>query len=361
MRWLLVFLFTAGFSGAMNAADSAGLSAGLPAGLPAGLSAGLPSGLSAGLPAGLADTLQRPAPINTEEAFHRLSTNQLIRLSALLDKDSVWNAHSDSIVGFFHSLNRGYSRDSALLWYEEGGVAGSILRAEQKIKEMPFLIATEAYNYCGDISSLDFSYNWYAWMRPTDNEDIVVGKSAKVEAVLSKVKLGKKMEFDLRHNRGEGALFLFGSPVPLDSNRTVLVPSSTLSKGRMMPGAEISLHAKDGEGSDVPWILYATGGVVKRKKCPELHQYSLIVSATIDQRDVLLEQDIAPLLMDSTSCGPVELYWFGDVLNDGKPDALFAQELSDGRLRLILMMSDGAPEGTLWRRAADWLLTECNE
>lgn len=349
MRWLLVFLFTAGFFGAMNAAESAGL--------PAGLSAGLPTGL----PSGLADTLQRPAPINTEEAFHRLSTNQLIRLSALLDKDSVWNAHSDSIVGFFHSLNRGYSRDSALLWYEEGGVAGSILRAEQKIKEMPFLIATEAYNYCGDISSLDFSYNWYAWMRPTDNEDIVVGKSAKVEAVLSKVKLGKKMEFDLRHNRGEGALFLFGSPVPLDSNRTVLVPSSTLSKGRMMPGAEISLHAKDGEGSDVPWILYATGGVVKRKKCPELHQYSLIVSATIDQRDVLLEQDIAPLLMDSTSCGPVELYWFGDVLNDGKPDALFAQELSDGRLRLILMMSDGAPEGTLWRRAADWLLTECNE
>jgi hypothetical protein len=84
--------------------------------------------------------------------------------------------------------------------------------------------------------------------------------------------------------------------------------------------------------------------------------YQLMVSGQLDDRDMITTQDITLEVVDSNYTCPPELYWYGDLMGDGRPDAILIQNIPKG-LRLVLLLSDIAAPGDLWRRAADWYVT----
>lgn len=282
------------------------------------------------------------------ERWNQLSQGQIIRLASLRKRaDFGWKSDTEA-VAFFLQLPRGFSRDSALQWHEEGGKSGEERRTQEKWIRTPLQLATEVFNYTGSVENLDFSNLWYAFRTSEDGGNLICA-TARVNAVLSRVKMNKGLEFDVVHNRSEGALFLLGVPFPLDTVRArkLQLPSGTPA---FLPGSEFKIDSPYG-----PWYLRATGRVAFANGARTVEDYALTLVGQKDQRDQLWEQSFGTWL-DSSFVDVPELYLVGDVLNDTLPDALFLRRPKTGGLELTLWVSDDAPDGVLWRLAATWLL-----
>ena len=164
------------------------------------------------------------------------------------------------------------------------------------------------------------------------------------------------LEFDIRTNREQGSHFLFGSPVRLDSADLGLVREGSAV---LMPGGQAdlgSLTARDKmyRGN---YVLFATGAVQGvGVDCPELRDYQLILGHRMGDRNWAQLDTLAPVVDSLSSCPP-EVYWSGDVMGDGKPDALLYQKVPGG-IRLMLYLSDAVPnEEELWARVAEWRMS----
>lgn len=293
-------------------------------------------------------TVGNPSVGMLSERWNQLSNGQIIRLAELRKRaDFAWKSDT-AAVAFFLKLPAGFSRDSALQWHEEGGKAGEERRVKEQWVQRPLQLATEVFNYTGSVESLDFSNLWYAF-RASEDEGSLVCATANVNAVLSRVKMNKGLEFDVVHNRSEGALFLLGVPFPLDTvrARSLQLPSGTPA---LLPGSEFKIDAPFG-----PWYLRATGRVAFANGIRTVEDYALTLVGQKDQRDQLWEQSFGNWL-DSSFVGVPELYLVGDVLNDPLPDALLLRRPKTGGLELTLWVSDDAPNADLWRQAATWFL-----
>ena len=269
-------------------------------------------------------TVGNPSAGMLSERWNQLSNGQIIRLAELRKRaDFAWKSDT-AAVAFFLKLPAGFSRDSALQWHEEGGKTGEERRVKEQWVQRPLQLATEVFNYTGSVESLDFSNLWYAF-RASEDEGSLVCATANVNAVLSRVKMNKGLEFDVVHNRSEGALFLLGVPFALDTvrARNLQLPSGTPA-------------------------LFANG-------IRTVQDYALTLVGQKDQRDQLWEQSFGNWL-DSSFVGVPELYLVGDVLNDPLPDALLLRRPKTGGLELTLWVSDDAPNADLWRQAATWFL-----
>jgi hypothetical protein len=289
-----------------------------------------------------------PAAGMLTERWNQLSNGQIIRLAALRKRaDFAWKSDT-AAVAFFLNLPAGFARDSALQWHEEGGKSGEERRIQEQWVQRPLQLATEVFNFTGSVENLDFSNLWYAF-RASEDEGSLVCATASVNAVLSRVKMNKGLEFDVVHNRAEGALFLLGVPFPLDTvrARSLQLPSGTPA---LLPGSEFKIDAPLG-----PWYLRATGRVAFANGVRTVEDYALTLVGQKDQRDQLWEQSFGNWL-DSSFVGVPELYLVGDVLNDSLPDALLLRRPKTGGLELTLWVSDDAPDAALWRQAATWLL-----
>jgi hypothetical protein len=289
------------------------------------------------------------AQIRIAESWNSLSTGQIVRIASLRERpDFAWKSDT-AAVRFFLNLPAGYARDSALQWHEEGGLAGVEKRTQEQWLRSPLQLATEVYNYGGVLDELDFSNLWYAYF-PSDEEGQIVCKSARVNAQLSRVKMSKGLEFDVVHNRGEGALFLLGVPFPLDtvSQRWMRLPSE---QAALLPGTEHRFPSEFG-----PWSLQAFGTVSFVEKERTISDYRLSIVGQKDLRDQILEQTLWQSV-DSGTVQPIpELYVAANLLNDALPDLLLLNTLSDGGLELVLWVSDDAPASALMREAGRWVL-----
>jgi hypothetical protein len=228
-------------------------------------------------------------------------------------------------------------------------LAGVEKRTQEQWLRSPLQLATEVYNYGGVLDELDFSNLWYAYF-PSDEEGQIVCKSARVNAQLSRVKMSKGLEFDVVHNRGEGALFLLGVPFPLDtvSQRWMRLPSE---QAALLPGTEHRFPSEFG-----PWSLQAFGTVSFVEKERTISDYRLTIVGQKDLRDQILEQTLWQSV-DSGTVQPIpELYVAANLLNDALPDLLLLNTLSDGGLELVLWVSDDAPASALMREAGRWVL-----
>ena len=293
-------------------------------------------------------TVGNPSVGMLSERWNQLSNGQIIRLAELRKRaDFAWKSDT-AAVAFFLKLPAGFTRESALQWHEEGGKAGEERRVKEQWVQRPLQLATEVFNYTGSVESLDFSNLWYAF-RASEDEGSLVCATAHVNAVLSRVKMNKGLEFDVVHNRSEGALFLLGVPFALDTvrARNLQLPSGTPA---LLPGSELKIDAPFG-----PWYLRATGRVAFANGVRTVQDYALTLVGQKDQRDQLWEQSFGNWL-DSSFVGVPELYLVGDVLNDPLPDALLLRRPKTGGLELTLWVSDDAPNADLWRQAATWFL-----
>jgi len=288
------------------------------------------------------EVYRQPSPV-VEDAFH-LSKTQIIRL---LWSEENHGFDGDSILPLLQLLTPGFQRDSCLVWLEEGGIAGDEARLHEAIMSNHYQLMTETYNYLGDVSHVDLSLVWYGIFRVGDAWNML---PVKPRVVLSQFQGNSGMEFDMLHNRTEGSQFMFGSPVMLDSGMVGSVDERSL---RFMPGSSRDLKLKR---DDPSWTLGALGAAQGFGDCPPMTNYQLMVSGQLDDRDMITTQDITLEVVDSNYTCPPELYWYGDLMGDGRPDAILMQNIPKG-LRLVLFLSDIAAPGDLWRRAADWYVT----
>ena len=285
------------------------------------------------------------------ERWDQLSDNQLIRIEWVA---RTWTWPADSLTGRMLRTPMGMKRDSLLVWLEEGGPVGEVRKRVEAIKQRRYQVATEAFNYTGDIRGLDLSLYWYGIY---DVEGVWKLRPVRVKAELSEFPSGSGgLEFDIRTNREQGSHFLFGSPVRLDSADLGLVREGFAV---LMPGGQAdlgSITARDKmyRGN---FVLFATGSVQGvGAECPELRDYQLILGHRMGDRN-WAQLDTLATVVDSLSSCPPEVFWSGDLMGDGKPDALLYQKIPGG-IRVMLYLSDAVPnEDELWARVAEWYLS----
>jgi hypothetical protein len=305
--------------------------------------------LAFGLGAQTVDTVAVRA--DRAERWDQLSDNQLIRIEWAA---RTWSWPADSLTGRMMHTAMGFKRDSLLVWLEEGGPVGEVRKRVEAIKKRRYQVATEAFNYTGDIRGLDLSLYWYGIY---DVEGMWKLRPVRVKAELSEFPSGSGgLEFDIRTNLEQGSHFLFGSPVRLDSADLGLVRegSAVLMPGGQADLGSITARDKMYRGN---YVLFATGAVQGvGVDCPELRDYQLILGHRLGDRNWAQLDTLAPVVDSLSSCPP-EVYWSGDLMGDGKPDALLYQKVPGG-IRLMLYLSDAVPnEEELWARVAEWRMS----
>lgn len=220
-----------------------------------------------------------------------------------------------------------------------------------------FSLATETYNFCGEVEKLNPGINWYGIYPPSDASSEYSMEKVKVEVVLSEQRLSKSMEFDIKTDREEKSIFLVGSEQPLKRG-TVLYLNREMQEKlpmRLFPGQQEMLYARSVVRDDRNISISGLGSVTSAGECPQLKEYQLMASTKLGQEEVT--QDIAQLVRQSDDCGVPELLWFGDLNDDGYADCLWASRgASHAQFSLLVSRID---DKVIWHLADTWTVENC--
>ncbi len=299
----------------------------------------------------------------------RLDQKQITGLAtALRGKD----LRMDSLIGFLHRLPTKGSQDSVIAWID-AGMPGDIqstspstvptnnpvvaTKTEVGPPPLAMQIATEAFNYCGEIGQIDPSMNWYG-IFPDEVRGGYYLKRVRLEILLSQTKLGSGMEFDIRNNRDAVSHFMFGINRAVDTTKAyqLNVDRFLVSSAQLFPGQQIMTYAYNNRPSAANVYLSATGRVVEVGACPVIEDYALKIN-TQGPRDQIV-QDITPLFSTLGECGMPDIYWFGDLNGDNYPELIFVSA-EENKNEFTLLMTNTELETELYELGATWTLKKC--
>lgn len=224
-------------------------------------------------------------------------------------------------------------------------------------KEVNFSILTEAYNYCGDVQSIDPGLFWYG-VYPKDDESANYRiKSVELNIILSKQKIGKGLEFDIQSSESERSIFLIGSNsvLPAAKGSSIKDVSEILrfNSRKVYPGQQWVLATVNQKEI----VLSATGSVQTAGPCPDLENYKLILKG--EKYFLPVEQDITKELLETGQCGMPEIYWYGDLNGDQIPEIIFVS-VYDDRNQFTLFVSDPELDNLLLKKETQWVISNCN-
>ncbi|NVK26445.1 MAG: hypothetical protein HWE14_00305 [Flavobacteriia bacterium] len=303
----------------------------------------------------------------------RLDQAQIRGLASALRK---YDLRMDSLIGFLHKLPTKGSQDSVIAWIDAGMPGGKRVSAptvavttptrpaqEEKPKEqgpppIEMQMATEAYNYCGDIGTLDPSMNWYAVL-PNEQMGNYRIKRVNLEILVSRSRLGNGgMEFDIRNSSGEVSHFMFGINRRLDTTRPYqLAPDRFyIAPSKLYPGQQLQTYAYYNQPSAANVFVSATGKVIEVGACPVIEDYTLKVN-TQGPRDEIV-QDITPLFPSMGECGLPDMYWFGDLNGDNYPELIYVSP-EENKNVFTMLMSNVNLETGLYELASTWTIEKC--
>lgn len=302
----------------------------------------------------------------------RLDRQQIRALATVLNKTEL---RRDSLISFLYELPTLGSQDSVIAWIDAGMPGGVQSMTVATVTEVPVTttpveekpkgpppftiqIATEAYNYCGDINQIDPSMNWYG-LFPDEPMGGYFLKRIDLELVVSKTRLGSSMEFDIRNSSGNYAHFLFGVNRLLDTNkfyqlspeRFVHIPPA------LFPGQQMEAFAQYNRPSAANVFISATGSVVEVGACPVIDNYKMRVNTQGPRGEVI--QDITPLFGDLGECGMPEMYWFGDLNGDNYPELIYVAANKKKNVFTLLLSNTQLEEG-LYTVGSTWTIETCD-
>lgn len=314
------------------------------------------------------------------ESNGSLESAQIKELALALRTSKV---PTDSIINVLYQQPTRGAQDSIIAWLKAGRPDPTAMRSKEKVsvvkdtrttpvpvpvettkpiettpkeKKLKFEILTESFNYCGDVNSIDPSKIWYA-MYPGESGFTV--KRIELQVMLSKVKITKKLEFDIMTNRMEGAYFMFSSSKTLDTSKVYQwLPEQfpNIVNTPLLPGVSGDLPPF-GEGINQGNVMvYATGNVIDIGKCTEVENYQLKINAQEPGREI--KQTLNSLFSTMGDCNIPELYWFGDLNEDNYTDLIF---VSPGKEQNVftLLLSDLNLQSGLYRVESEWTLSSC--
>ncbi len=224
--------------------------------------------------------------------------------------------------------------------------------AEPSYPDITYQFLTEAYNYCGDVESIDPGLLWYG-IYPADeenNERFHRIKPVELEIVLSKARLGEGLEFDIETDEEESSVFLIGANRQLKLGDLELEDYSErlrYSGRKVFPGQELALGKETS--------LAATGAVQSSGPCPVLKDYKLVLKGR--KNDKPMEQELTSAL-PTGECGMPEVYWFGDFTGDGFPEIIFVSVYEE-RNTFTLFISETTDSKDLVEQEAVWTIDKC--
>ncbi len=218
-----------------------------------------------------------------------------------------------------------------------------------------FDFLTEAYNYCGDVQKLDPTLLWYGFYPKEEKGGFNIRiKQVELDVVMSKIKVGKKMEFDIETNEEERSIFLLGLNRPLQIEE-INIPDHAdklrYAGRKVFPGQELALS----EGTQA-MKLGATGAVTSSGPCPELKDYKLILTG--EKYGKKLTQNITSELLFTGQCGMPEVYWYGDFTGDGVPEIIFVSVYEE-KNHFTLFISNPKDEKALLKKQSEWIIDKC--
>lgn len=311
-------------------------------------------------------------------ATGRLDQTQIRALATALRTNDL---RMDSLIGFLHKLPTKGSQDSVIAWVDAGMPGGvrkpkpvvSVTQTEQRpttatqevIQErvpvgpapIKMQLATEVFNYCGDIGVLDPSMNWYG-IFVNEQMGSYRLQSVDIEILLSQSRLSNKMEFDIRNSTGEVSHFLFAinrkldtvRPYQLSPDRFLIAPS------KLFPGQQLEAYAYYNRPSAANVFISATGRVLEVGACPVIEDYALYINTQGPTNEI--RQDITPLFPSLGKCGMPEMFWFGDLNGDNYPELIYVSATAEKNDFTLLMSNTKLADG-LYELGAVWTIERC--
>lgn len=265
----------------------------------------------------------------------RLNTNDIIEIEA----KTYGELTVDGIPGFWRKTKingkEGYVWDGYLEIIGRVTVDTTIKEeneTEQGETNIELNLLLETYNYCGDLSHVNPSGFWYAFVPNEKNNNTAV-KPVDISVCLSRNRLSRQMEFDIQTNSDQRSLFLLGADQALSIPQSFAsIESELRTAGRqVMPGQRRLL------GDNVH--LSALGNVKSLDgDCPKIDNYRLHLFTNNKRQDVL------SMLSSIGECGVPDLYWYGDLTGDGFPDIILVSVEENSNTFYLLKHSFYRPE-----------------
>lgn len=169
----------------------------------------------------------------------------------------------------------------------------------------------ETYNFCGDASSINLNLNWWSFV---PEGEYIFPKKTDVQILLSRNKLGEGYEFDIVSDLEARSMFMLGFadaskklPLKLPNPESMLRQTGR----KILPGKSLNL----GQSTKI----YALGSVTGfSEECPQIDNYKLLVQFADEP-----VFDLLSLLPKSEDCSIPDLYFYGDLSGDSRPEFIF--------------------------------------
>lgn len=203
----------------------------------------------------------------------------------------------------------------------------------------------ETYNYCGDASSINLNLNWWSFV---PEGEFIIPKKTDVQILLSRNRLGEGYEFDLISDLEARSMFMLGFTHP-NKKLPSRIPNPEFilrQTGRkILPGKSINL----GQSTKI----FAIGNVTGFSgECPQIDNYKLLVQFADEP-----VFDLLSLLPKNEDCSIPDLYFYGDLSGDSRPEFIFVYNGENENTFYILWSVDLTNE---YRLASVFTMKNCN-
>lgn len=225
-------------------------------------------------------------------------------------------------------------------------------RKSSIFQDVKFL--TESYPYCDDVTKIDRSYYYYGIYLEDDFYQI---KPIDLSIVLRKDSPRGRMFFDIKPSNGDGTLFIIGLPEIFHNWRKIKNNDFILTHANrtLTPGVRFVLYPYEPGESLGNIKLMASGTVATyNNECPIVQNYRLQVELNLEVLEVF---DITDQIKYFGSCGVPDLYWFGDLNQDGYTDFILVGEYP-GYTAFTLFFSQ-PNERLRFKKVAEWRVEDC--
>ncbi|GCD78138.1 hypothetical protein JCM31826_16200 [Thermaurantimonas aggregans] len=216
-------------------------------------------------------------------------------------------------------------------------------------------LITESYPYCRDITAIDRTLYYYAVM--VEDEYYVI-KPIDLTIELRKNSPKNKLHFDIKPSEGDGSLFIIGLPTPFKNWKKIRNNDYVLTQynRKLTPGVRLELYASE-PGNSLGNIKIMAAGTVKsyNHDCPVVENYKLLVELMLNEKEVF---DVSKQISHPGACGVPDLFWFGDLNQDGYTDFILVGEYPKYTAFTLFFSQPDNPQR--FKKVSEWVVEDCD-